>query len=372
MCTSCAPAIDTTRTDAFSQKLISSLNGAAVMLMTSIGHRTGLFDVMAAANDNDNGTGQRNGWLTSHELAARANLSERYVREWLGAMTTSQVVEHRAIDGTYHLPPEHAALLTRAASPNNFAATAQWVAVLGGVEDHVTRAFGHGKGVPYSAYNRFHEVMAEESAQTTVAGLFEHILPIVPGLVDRLEKGIDVLDVGCGSGRAICALAGRFPRSRFFGYDFSGEAIDFARNEAKARELTNATFEARDCAEFIGRGQFELVTAFDAIHDQARPDRVLRNIATALKPDGTFLMQDIMASSQVAGNLDHALGPFLYTISCMHCMSVSLSNGGPGLGAAWGKELALRMLSDAGFGETSVQTLPHDIINYYYVSSARA
>jgi SAM-dependent methyltransferase len=110
-----------------------------------------------------------------------------------------------------------------------------------------------------------------------------------------------------------------------------------------------------------------LVLAFDAIHDQPAPARVLENIRRAVRPDGLFLMQDIAAASCVHGNMNHPVGPFIYTISCMHCMSVSLAGGGPGLGAAWGKELALEMLADAGFGDVRVEQLPHDIINYYYV-----
>jgi hypothetical protein len=95
---------------------------------------------------------------------------------------------------------------------------------------------------------------------------------------------------------------------------------------------------------------------------------VLANIRRALRPDGLFLMQDIAASTHVHGNLQHPVGAFIYTISCMHCMSVSLAGGGPGLGAAWGKELALEMLADAGFDCVDVKQLPHDIMNYYYLA----
>lgn len=258
-------------------------------------------------------------------------------------------------------------MLTRAASPNNLASVSQWFAVLGSVEDRVVEAFRHGKGVPYSAYSRFHEVMAEESGQTVVAALEEHILPLVPGLVDSLEQGIDVVDVGCGRGKALLYLAEHFPRSRFTGIDFSTEAMQAATAEAAERRLENLEFECRDAAKWDAREAFDLVLAFDAIHDQPAPARVLENIRRAVRPDGVFLMQDIAAASCVHGNMNHPVGPFIYTISCMHCMSVSLAGGGPGLGAAWGKELALQMLREAGFGNVRVEQLPHDIINYYYV-----
>jgi 2-polyprenyl-3-methyl-5-hydroxy-6-metoxy-1,4-benzoquinol methylase len=354
-----SPPLDTAKKDAFEQRMLDMLNHAALALMTSLGHRTGLFDAMAEMPP-----------ATSRQIAERTSLAERYVREWLGAMVTSGVVEHDPKSQTYLLPAEHAAVLTRGASPGNMAVTAQWISVLGYVEDHVLAAFRHGRGVPYDAYHRFHEVMAEESAQTVVAALEPHILPLVPGLTERLAAGIDVLDVGCGSGQAILHLAARFPASRLAGYDFSPEATGIAQAEAKRRGLTNARFEAKDVAEMNEPQSYDLITAFDAIHDQARPERVLRNIAAALRPAGTFLMQDIASTSHVHEDIGHPIGPFLYTVSCMHCMSVSLANGGPGLGAMWGREKATTMLREAGFRDVRTSSLPHDIINDYYVATA--
>lgn len=350
--------IDLAKMERFGERLMESLNQTAIALMLSLGHRTGLFDAM-----------EHQPPATSEAVAGRAKLSERYVREWLGAMVTGGIVDYDERTKTYWLCDEHAALLCRS-SKTNMAATMQWVAVLGRVEDDVLEAFAHGQGVPYSAYHRFHEVMAEESAQTVVAALEDHIVPIVPGLVDRLDAGIDVLDVGCGSGQAINALAARFPNSRFAGYDFSAEAIARARAEAERLGIANARFEVRDVAALDERAAFDLITAFDAIHDQAKPDVVLANVAKALREGGVFLMQDIAGSSHVHEDKAHPLGAFLYTISCMHCMSVSLAHGGPGLGAMWGKELALKMLAEAGFGDVEVKTLAHDVMNYYYVARA--
>jgi hypothetical protein len=180
-----SPSLDQAKKDAFERKMLDVFNHAGLALMTSLGHRTGLFDAMAALPP-----------ATSQHIAERTGLAERYVREWLGAMVTSGVVEHEPVAGTYRLPAEHAALLTRAASPNNMAVASQWISVLGFVEDDVLAAFRHGRGVPYEAYRRFHEVMAEESGQTVVAALEPHILPLVAGLRERLTQGIDVLDVG--------------------------------------------------------------------------------------------------------------------------------------------------------------------------------
>jgi 2-polyprenyl-3-methyl-5-hydroxy-6-metoxy-1,4-benzoquinol methylase len=349
--------LDQSKAAAFGERMVAAVDTAALVLMMSIGHRTRLFDVFAKLET-----------ATSDELAKAAGLNERYVREWLGAMVTGGVVEYDDRARHYCFPAEHAASLTRSAAPNNAAAFAQWIPLLGAVEENVVEAFAHGRGVPYSAYDRFHEVMAEESAQTVVAGLEEHILPLVPGLVDRLRKGIDVLDVGCGVGRAMNYLAAKFPNSRFTGHDFSEEAIARASDDARAGGLSNVRFEVVDAAQLDASQRFDLVTAFDAIHDQARPQLVLANIAKAIRRDGVFLMQDIKASSCVHNNVGHPVGTFIYTVSCMHCMSVSLACGGAGLGAAWGKEKALTMLAEAGFKSVQVEELPHDIVNYFYVA----
>jgi 2-polyprenyl-3-methyl-5-hydroxy-6-metoxy-1,4-benzoquinol methylase len=348
--------LDQAKAEAFAERMVGVLNEGAIALMTSIGHRTGLFDVMAGLPPS-----------TSEQIASAANLNERYVREWLAAMVVGKIVEHNPEDGTYYLPQEHAAFLTRAASPDNIAVTAQFIPLMGSVEDEVVESFKNGGGVPYSAFPHFHEVMAEDSGQTVVAALRDHILPLVPGLIQRLEAGIDVLDVGCGSGRALNLMARMFPNSRFIGYDFSEEAITRARAEAQEHGTTNVRFEVEDMAKLDEKKRYDLITTFDAIHDQARPAAVLKGIADALKDDGVYLMQDIAGSSHVHNNLDHPIGPFLYTVSTMHCMTVSLAQGGEGLGTMWGEEKAKEMLKDAGFKKVEVKQLPHDIFNNYFV-----
>ncbi len=356
MCTNCAVPVDTNKVDEFGERMLGVMNNAAIAMMTSIGHRTGLYDAMASMEPSN-----------SQQIATKTNLSERYVREWLGAMVTGRIVDHDPENGTYWLPVEHAACLTRDVGADNVAQYMQWISVMGYVEDEITDAFTHGKGVPYSAYRRFSEVMADESALTVVAGLIEHILPLIPGIIEKLEHGIDVLDVGCGCGRAMNHLANKFPNSRFVGYDFLEECMTTAREEAKQLGNTNVRFEQQDAATFTDTEAFELICTFDAVHDQAQPDALLSNIARALRSDGVYLMQDIQGSSTHHGDMDHPIGPFIYTISCMHCMSVSLANGGPGLGAAWGKKTALKMLDDAGFKSVRVEELEHDFTNYYYI-----
>lgn len=356
MCSSCNVNINEVRSEQFAEKMMTILNHGALNVMISIGHRTGLFDVMSELPPS-----------TSEEIAQKSGLNERYVREWLGAMTTGGILEYDKENRVYHLPPEHAAWLTRKASPNNIAVTAQWLSVMGDVEDKIVECFKNGGGVPYEAYNRFNEVMAEESHQTVIVPLLEHLLPLVPGIKEKLESGIEVLDVGCGSGFALVEMAKTFPKSKFTGYDLLPEAIERGRARARELGLSNISLEAKDVSKFDDLKRFDLITTFDAVHDQADPDRVLSNINRALKDGGVYFMQDIAGSSHVHNNMEHPIAPFLYTISCMHCMTVSLAQGGKGLGAMWGKELACEMLKEAGFNQIEVKELPHDPINYYYI-----
>ncbi len=347
---------DSAKAEAFAERMLTILNSGAVSLMTSIGHRTELFDTLAELPPS-----------TSQQIADAAGLNERYVREWLGAMVTGCVVEYDPIAKTYTLPAEHAALLTRAAASDNIAVFAQYIPLLGSVEEQIIDCFYKGGGVPYSQYNRFHAVMAEDSGQSTVSALFDHVLPLIPGLTEALQQGIDVLDVGCGSGRALNKMAAAFPNSRFTGYDFSAEAVANANADAQMRKLSNIQFQVKDAATLDECDRYDFITTFDAIHDQAKPDVVLQNIHNALRPEGVYLMQDIHATTEVDGNLDHPIAPLLYTISCMHCMTVSLAYGGMGLGAMWGKEKALELLANAGFKQVEIKQLAHDFQNDYYI-----
>jgi len=353
------PGFDAARAEAFSGRLLSALNDGALCLMISIGHRAGLFDSLRGQPAS-----------TSEEIARRANLNERYVREWLGAMCTGGVVEVDETSTRYRLPDEHAAFLTRVAAADNMAAFAQYIPILGNVEDDILACFKHGGGVPYEKFPRFHAVMAEDSGQSVMSSLEKHIIPLVPGLAARFERGIDVLDVGCGRGMALTRLAQLYPKSRFTGFDLSQEAIGWARDHAASHGLSNATFTVRDLTDFDETAPpraFDFITTFDAVHDQARPLSVLRGIHRALRDDGVYLMQDIKGSSFVHKNLSHPLGSLLYTVSCLHCMTVSLAQDGEGLGAMWGEEKTREYLARAGFANVEKRELAHDIQNNWYI-----
>jgi 2-polyprenyl-3-methyl-5-hydroxy-6-metoxy-1,4-benzoquinol methylase len=353
------PVYDEAKAEIFAGKALTALNHGALCLMLSIGHRTGLFDTLRE-------TGQG----SSRQIAERAGLDERYVREWLGAMVTGGVIDYDPASQGFSLPPEHAAFLTRAAAANNMAVFGQYIAVMGCVEDEIVECFRRGGGVPYDRFTRFHEVMAEDSGQSVLSSLESHILPLVSGLTERLASGIRMLDAGCGRGRILMRLAALYPRSSFVGMDLSGEAIARARADAAALGLSNLELHAADLSGFDASAEaeaFDVVTTFDAIHDQARPLNVLRGIHRTLKPDGIYLMQDISGTGHLHKDIEHPIGTFLYTISCMHCMTVSLAQGGEGLGAMWGEAKTREYLQRAGFGSVTTHRLAHDIQNNWYV-----
>ena len=298
---------DKAKAEAFSKKMLGILNDASVAQMIVIGHQIGLFDTLAGLAPS-----------TSEQIAEASSLNERYVREWLGAMVTGRIVDYEPADKTYRLPPEHAAAITRAAGPRNLAMMMQMIPMVARVQQGIVDSFRAGGGVPYSAYGDFHKLMAEMSGAVHDISLVDITLPLVSQLVDRLRTGIDVLDVGCGSGHAVNLMARAFPHSRFTGYDFSQEGIAAGQAEAQEWGLTNTEFAVRDAVELGDVSLYDFITAFDSIHDQAQPRAVLRGIAEALRPDGTFLMVDVNSSSHLEENLDHVLGPMMYTVSCMH------------------------------------------------------
>lgn len=235
-------------------------------------------------------------------------------------MVTGGIVDYSPESKTYRLPDEHAAYLARSAGADNLGVFMQYAAIMGSVEDEILKCFSKGGGVPYSQFHRFHEVMAEDSGQSVLSSLESHIFPLVTGLTEKLESGIKMLDVGCGSGKILNKFASLFPKSQFVGIDLSPEATSKATREAAQMGLTNVEFVIKDLSDFHESApieQYDFITTFDAIHDQGHPLNVLKGIHRALKNDGIYLMQDISGTGKLEEDKKHPIGVFLYTISCM-------------------------------------------------------
>jgi ubiquinone/menaquinone biosynthesis C-methylase UbiE len=355
------------RRDAFGKKMIDILNGGAVNAAMAIGYRTGLFDAMDSMDEA----------APLMNITQKAGLQERYVREWMGIMVTAGVVVMGRSDGDvnlYRLPKAHGDLLARRSGNSNMGVYTQEIPLLtASVMEDVIDGFYSGRGVSYDRYPKFQTFMAELADAKHRQVLVDTFLPSVDNgrMVKRLADGIRVCDLGCAEGVALLLMAAAFPKSRFIGFDISREAIEKAKKDGARQNLSNAAFMLLDAATLIDtedhRENFDYVTAFDAIHDQTRPMEALKGVYRILAPGGVFSMVDIAARTDVADNMDHPMGSFLYTVSLLHCMPVGLSDGGLGLGMMWGREKAVEMLDAAGFKNIEVEEIPDDPFNLHFM-----
>jgi SAM-dependent methyltransferase len=353
-------ALDEARVEQFAGRLMASYTEATVTLMVDVASRTGLLEALAAGDG------------TSTDVADRAGLVERYVRECLGALVTGGIVEYDPATRRYALPPEHAVCLTGPGSLN-LAPLARLNTLLARHVDGVTRAFREGGGVPYEAFRpEFTDVVDAGNRGLLDEQLTAGILPATGALPARLEGGMRVADIGCGTGHAVNLLARAYPRSSFVGYDLAPDAIARARAEAAEWGLPNASFDVRDVRLLPTDPPFGAVFAFDAIHDQADPAGVLARVHAALEAGGVFVMLDIKAASALEDNVGNPLAPWIYGVSTLHCLTVSLAQGGLGLGTAWGEQLALQMLAEAGFVDVTVHDVPDDPLDSVYLAHKAA
>jgi SAM-dependent methyltransferase len=338
----------------FAHRMIGIVNDGAIALLMSIGHRTGLFDVLADRPR-----------CSAEEIAAAANLSEPNVREWLDAMVRGGIVSHDPGSDTYELPAEHAACLSHVPFPKNLAALAEYVPLLCAAEDRIVERFQKNGRTPYDARPSFRQLIskgAHASDRVVVETMVNSILPLVPGLLDGLRSGIEVLDIGCGKGRAVNLGASTFPKSRFRGYDPSEQHIDRATWRAFELGLTNVSFHVKNIAELDEPARYDLITDFDTIRGETKARRVLENVARALRPGGTFLMQEVVALSRV----DESLG--LPPDSPL-CTAASLAETPGGVGALTSEHDVRTLLREAGFENVIVRRMGHHIYNCYFIAT---
>ena len=348
-------SFDEAKAGAFAEQLLASFNGAAAMSLTAAGYAAGLFEALAGQEP-----------ATSEQIAARTGLQQRYVHEWAAGSATAGILEYDPAAKTFALPHEHAAFLTKAAGPNNLGHMTQYIPLMLANFDKIVEAFRSGGGVGYEHFPNFATLQGEESTPLFDAMLVDVMLPLASGIPERLASGIRVLELGCGVGHAANLIAQAFPNSTVTGLDFNEQGIVIARKEAAELGLSNVSFEPVDVAS--AGGTYDLVVAFDVIHDLAQPSLVLRQLHDVLADDGTLFIMDINASSDLEDNAAHPMGTGFYFFSLFHCMTVSLAQGGEGLGTAWGRQKATQMLQEAGFSSVEAKEIEGDFFHIFYVA----
>jgi SAM-dependent methyltransferase len=326
--------MDENRATEFTGRVLADSAAAATIVLAALGDRTGLFKDLAKA-----------GPATSGELASRAGLCERYVREWLGGMFAAGYLDYDETQQRYALPAEHVPTLAAEPGPAFFGGVHQ--ELIGAIQryDQVAEAFRRGGGVrPADLHPDVWAGTSRFTAQWHQNMLVQQWLPLVPQTTAKLEAGARVGDVGCGTGQALIALARAFPAITGTGYDAHPPSIEQARRAAAEAGLADRiSYEVLDAAAGLPES-FDLITTFDVVHDAVDPLRLLRSIRDALRPGGRYLCLEINCSSQATENVG-PIATLLYGFSVLYCMTTSLAEGGEGLGTLGLPEPALRDLA---------------------------
>jgi len=308
---------------------------------------------------------------SSQEMADHTGLNERWLREWLRHQACMGQIEYDAETDRFHLSPEAVAVMLDTSHPAYFgggfeSATASFNSLPG-----LVNSFRSGLGFTYDDHGPGCASGIERmSRYFNEHALVPKILPLLDGVVDKLEQGATVADVGCGAGVATIAMAQTFPDSKFVGYDISDHALARAREKLDTVDVPNIRFVNPLHEAMPTEPTFDLVTTFDVIHDAAHPQRLLDGIHQALKDDGTFLCEDIRSFPSFQRNLqEHPLAGLLYGFSIMVCMSSSLSTpDGAGLGTlGFNEEVAREMTARAGFSRFRRLDFDNPMNNYYEV-----
>jgi 2-polyprenyl-3-methyl-5-hydroxy-6-metoxy-1,4-benzoquinol methylase len=346
--------IDQQKASDFAERVVG--DGAATMtsVLAYLGDQLGLFKAMADGRP-----------VTSVELATNAGLSERHVREWLAGMAASGYLDYQPDSRRFSLCPEHAAALANEGGPMFFGGGLQVLVGYLGVLERVKQTFRDGGGVPQSDYPQdTFEGMERLGATWYRNTLVPTWLPAA-GASEQLERGAAVADVGCGRGIALIEMAKAYPRSRFVGFDIYGPNVQQARQRAAQEGVADrVSFQQHDASSRLPE-QYDIVTAFDVVHDAANPAGMLRAIRRALRDDGRLLCLEIKCSSKLEENLG-PFGAMMHGVSVMYCMSTSLAHGGEGLGTCGLHEAKLTDLGhSAGFRTIEQAPIENPFNNLY-------
>ena len=331
--------VDWDEVKAFAGLMTNDIGAAMQGALTYIGDRLGIFKALASAP------------ATVEELAERTSLNERYLREWLGAMTAARYIDYNPAMARYSISPEHAMILADETSQFYMGGFMQMIVPEVAMAPKLLESFRTGRGLPQSEYPpEVFEAIERGSAPMYRHQLLRKWIPAMPEVEAKLQQGAVALDVGCGSGRATMALATAFPNSQFHGYDAHPGSVERARaNAAAAGFAARTSFDVVDCTK-LPAAKFDFITAFDVIHDSVDPVGLLSSIRQALKPDGAFLMVEVNVSARLEDNIN-PMGRMMYSVSTLYCMTVSLAHGGAGIGALMGEPKAREITAQAGFSK---------------------
>ena len=331
--------IDQTKLDAFLERAFGDLSAGYGGVMVSLGNKLGLYKAMAGA-----------GPISARELAARTGCAERYIREWLNAQAAGRYVDYHAVSDTYELSPEQAMVLADEDSPVFIPTAWQIPASMWFDEDKAVEAFRSGKGVAWGEHDgRVHCGVAALYRNAYRRSLVSEWLPALDGVVERLEAGIAVADIGCGHGHSTVLMAQAYPLSRFHGFDAHPASIDEARrNAVDAGVDARVTFSVAQAVDYPAKS-YGLICFFDSLHDLGDPVAAVRHAATALAPDGTVLLVEPFAHDRVEENLS-PVARMYYAGSTMLCCAHAISEGGRlVLGAQAGEARLAEVFRKAGF-----------------------
>jgi SAM-dependent methyltransferase len=331
--------IDRARAAAMARQVGVDFGASLTVALAYIGDRLGVFQLMAAR-----------GPMTSWQIAERTGLNERYIREWASTMAAAGYIEYHSVDATFGMNREQAMVLTREDNTFFTGGAFQYAVACYRQIDKLMDAFRNGGGVPFTDFGpEIVEAIERLFHAGYEAWVTDQWIPAVPGLKAKLDVGAEAAEVGCGAGQCIVPVAAAYANSRFTGYDVDAASIARARAKAAAAGVTNRlAFEQVAAEKIPSADRFDLVMAFNCIHDMAHPRAALAVIRRALKPGGVFLWSEADASDQLEENLT-AVGRTMYGASTMHCMTVSLAQGGEGLGSVIGEKLARELTREAGF-----------------------
>jgi SAM-dependent methyltransferase len=354
-----AGPIDPERLKAYAKHVFDQMGGATAAAMVYLGDRLGLFRALAEG-----------GAATSAELAAHTGLHERWVREWLRALGAQRILEYRG-GGRFALSAEGVAVLADESHPAFGAGVFEQLPALVGLLERLPESFRTGLGFSYDALGAQGALGVERGFAPWYRNLLvPYALPRLEGVVEKLQRGGRAADVGCGTGVALLLLARAFPRSEFHGYEVSKFALERAEANRRAEGCTNVIFHAEGGEGLPADASFDLVTTFDCLHDMTHPDRVMRAIRKALKPDGTWLIADVKARESYEENVEkNPMAGMMYGFSVLTCMSSALSEpGGLGLGTlGLPPARARQMCLEAGFTRFARADIEHPINAFYEV-----